>query len=79
MEQPVTIRIVMRDGSAHEGRCVITKGEAAKPHTEEELTGKFFELGEPVWGQAVTQKLYDGLMNIEGVADFREFADAFSL
>ena len=79
MEQPVTIRIVMRDGSAHEGRCVITKGEAAKPHTEAELTGKFFELGEPVWGQTVTQKLYAGLMNIEGVADFRAFADAFSL
>ena len=78
-EQPVTVRIVMRDGTAHEGNCVITKGEAAKPHTEAELTGKFFELGEPVWGRPVTQKLYDGLMKLEGIADFRAFADGFSL
>ena len=78
-EQPVRIRIVMRDGTAHEGQCVVTKGEASKPHTEAELTGKFFELGEPVWGKAVTQKLYDGLMKLEGIADFREFADAFAL
>ena len=69
----------MRDGAAHEGQCVVTKGEAAKPHTEAELTGKFFELGEPVWGQAVTQKLYDGLMKLESIADFRAFADALAL
>ena len=78
-EQPVTVRIVMRDGAAHEGRCVITKGEAAKPHTEAELTAKFFELGEPVWGKAVTQKLYDGLMGLEEIADFRAFAASFDL
>jgi 2-methylcitrate dehydratase PrpD len=78
-EQPVTVRIVMRDGAAYDGRCVITKGEAAKPHTEAELTGKFFELGEPVWGKAVTQKLYDGLMKLEEVADFRAFAGGMSL
>jgi 2-methylcitrate dehydratase PrpD len=78
-EQPVTVRIAMRDGTAYEGQCVITKGEAAKPHTHEELTGKFFELGEPVWGTAMTQKLYDGLMTLEAVADFRAFAGAFAL
>jgi len=78
-EQPVTVRIVMHGGAAHEGQCVVTKGEAAKPHTPAELTGKFFELGEPVWGQAVTQKLYDGLMKLEDIADFRAFADSFAL
>ncbi len=78
-EQPVTVRIMMRDGKTFGGECVVTKGEAAKPHTHEELTGKFFELGEPVWGKGVTQKLYDGLMNLEGIADFREFAKALAL
>lgn len=78
-EQPVTVRVVMRDGAAHEGRCVITKGEAAKPHTEAELTGKFFELGEPVWGRPVTQNLYDGLMGLEEIADFRAFAASLDL
>ena len=78
-EQPVTVRIVMRDGTAHAGSCVITKGEAAKPHTEAELTGKFFELGEPVWGKRVTQKLYDGLVRMEEIADFRAFAGELAL
>ena len=78
-EQPVTVRMVMKDGSAHEGQCVITKGEAAKPHTSADLTGKFFELGEPVWGKPTTQKLYDGLMKLEDIADFRAFASTLAL
>jgi 2-methylcitrate dehydratase PrpD len=78
-EQPVTVRIVMKDGAAYEGRCVVTKGEPENPHQPAELTGKFFELGTPVWGQAVTQKLYDGLMRIEDVGDFSAFAAAFTL
>ncbi len=64
----------MKDGVAYEGRCIVTKGEPANPHTPAELTGKFFELGEPVWGKSVTQKLYDGLMHLEDIADFRAFA-----
>ena len=78
-EQPVTVRIVMRDGTAYDGQCVVTKGEPTKPHTSAELTGKFFELGEPVWGKGVTQQLYDGLMQIEGIADFGAFAGTFDL
>jgi 2-methylcitrate dehydratase PrpD len=78
-EQPVVVRIVMKDGMTHEGRCVVTKGEPANPHQPAELTGKFFELGEPVWGRPVTQQLYDGLMRLEEIADFRAFADELSL
>ena len=54
-EQPVTIRIVLRDGAAFEGGSRVTKGEPANPHKPEELQGKFFDLGEPVWGGSVTQ------------------------
>jgi len=78
-EQPVELRIVMKDGTVHAGQCIVTKGEPAKPHTEQELTGKFFELGEPVWGTPVTRELYEGLMKLEAIADFRAFADRFSL
>src|SRR5690606_41054980 len=35
-EQPVALRIVMRDGTEHRGSCTVTKGEPAKPHTEQE-------------------------------------------
>ena len=78
-EQPVNVRIVMKNGAAYEGRCVITKGEPANPHRPADLTGKFFELGTPVWGQAVTQALYDGLMRIEEIPDFSAFTATFSL
>ena len=78
-EQPVIVRIVTKGGVTHEGRCVVTKGEPANPHQPAELTGKFFELGEPVWGRPVTQKLYDGFMRLEEIPDFRAFTGEFSL
>jgi len=78
-EQPVAVRITMRDGAVHEGRCAVTKGEPANPHKPEELTKKFFELGEPIWGRDVTQSLYDGLMRLEEIPDFRAFGDRFAL
>jgi hypothetical protein len=70
---------MMKDGAVHAGRCVVTKGEPANPHQPAELTGKFFELGEPVWGRPATQKLYDGLMRLEEIADFGAFAAGLSL
>ena len=78
-EQPVTIRAVMRDGSAHEGYCVVTKGEPTKPHTAEDLSSKFFELGEAVWGKPTTQSLFDGLMRLEKIENFQAFADGLAL
>ena len=73
-EQPVTVRIKMKDGTVHEGRSIITKGEPANPHTPADLTGKFFELGEPIWGKPVTQALFDRLIRIEEISDFRALA-----
>jgi len=69
----------MKDGTRHEGQCVQTKGERAKPHTPAELDAKFFELGEPVWGKAKTRELYDGLARVEQIADFRDFAGKLDL
>lgn len=78
-EQPALIRAVMRDGSTYEGRCVVTKGEPAKPHTADDLRGKFFELGEDVWGRSTTESLFDGLMQLEKIEDFRKFIDKLPL
>lgn len=78
-EQPVALRIMMRSGAVYAGRCVVTKGEPANPHKPEELTAKFFELGEPVWGKNVTKSLYESLMRLEDIPDFRTFADRFAL
>jgi 2-methylcitrate dehydratase PrpD len=78
-EQPVALRILMRDGAEHSGNCTVTKGEPAKPHTAQELAGKFFDLGEPVWGKETTHELHDGLMQLEQLGEFRAFADRFAL
>lgn len=78
-EQPVAIRAVMRDGSVYEGHCVVTKGEPTKPHTADDLSGKFFELGEAVWGKPTTQSLFDGLMRLEKIENFQAFADKLAL
>lgn len=78
-KQIVDMKVRLDDGSTLRGRCDVTKGEAANPHTPEELRAKFFELGTPAWGAAVTQKLYDGLMKLETLGNFRTFADELRL
>jgi 2-methylcitrate dehydratase PrpD len=78
-EQVVDLRIVMSDGSAHEGRCTITKGEPSKPHRPEELQAKFMQLGAPIWGEAVAQRLLEGCLRLETLPDFSRFAEGFDL
>jgi 2-methylcitrate dehydratase PrpD len=73
-EQPVDLTIVLRDGTAYQGRCIVTKGEPATPHSDDELMTKFIELGTPAWGAVATQRLLDGLMAIENVEDFTSFS-----
>ena len=73
-EQPVNVRITLKNGAVHEGNCTVTKGEPANPHTPADLTGKFFELGEPIWSKPVTQQLFERLMKIEDISDFRALA-----
>jgi 2-methylcitrate dehydratase PrpD len=78
-EQPVIVRAVMRDGTTYEGRCVVTKGEPANPHTADDLSGKFFELGEAVWGKPTTKTLFDGLMKLETLENVQAFIDKLAL
>ncbi len=78
-EQPVSVRAVMHDGSTYEGHCVLTKGEPARPHTPADLSGKFFELGEAVWGKSTTKSLFDGLMQLEKIENVQAFMDTLEL
>jgi 2-methylcitrate dehydratase PrpD len=78
-EQPCDLTITLTDGTVLEGRCRIMKGEPANPHRAEELRAKFFELGTPVWGEALTRKLADGLNDLENIPDFAAFTAEFSL
>lgn len=78
-EQPCDLTINLADGTSREGHCTVTKGEPANPHRPEELKAKFFDLGTPVWGKDVTQKLFDGLMKIAEIPNFTAFSSRFSL
>ncbi|MEN3353960.1 MAG: hypothetical protein V7640_2118 [Betaproteobacteria bacterium] len=78
-ETPCDVRVLMRDATVHAGRCVVMKGEPTNQHKTAELQAKFFDLGTPVWGAAMTQKLFDGFMDVENINDFGKFASAFEL
>ena len=73
-ETPCDVRIVMKGGATYSGRCTVMKGEPTNPHKPEDLRGKFFDLGTPVWGDALTRRLFDGLMKVEEIPNFAEFA-----
>jgi 2-methylcitrate dehydratase PrpD len=78
-ETPCDVRVLMRNGTVHAGHCVVMKGEPTNQHKTAELQAKFFDLGQPVWGAATTQKLFDGFMDVENINDFGKFASAFEL
>lgn len=78
-EQPLELRITMRDGTVHAGRCIITKGELGNPHSPDEVKQKFFELGEPVWGKEKTAALHAELMNLESIGSIRALSERYSL
>ena len=78
-ETPCDLRIVMRDGTVHAGQCIVMKGEPANPHQSADLEKKFFDLGVPVWGEAMTKQLFDAMMSVESIADFAAFSNGFSL
>jgi 2-methylcitrate dehydratase PrpD len=78
-EQPCDLRITLADGKIWEGHCTVMKGEPANPHRPEELEAKFFDLGTPVWGKAVTKKLFDGVRHLENIPDFGAFTADFPL
>ena len=78
-EQPCDLLITLTDGTTLEGHCTVMKGEPANAHRPEELARKFFELGTPVWGEAITKRLFEGLGNLESIPDFGAFASDFAL
>jgi 2-methylcitrate dehydratase PrpD len=78
-EQPCDVRIVLSDGRALEGHCLITKGELARPHRPEELQAKFMQLGVPLWGEPVTRRLLQECLAIEKAPDLSRFAQEFDL
>ena len=78
-QQICDLEIVCRDGTRYSGRCTMTKGEPANPVTAQELERKFFELGEPIWGKALAERVIARFADIEKIADMRVVAEEFLL
>jgi 2-methylcitrate dehydratase PrpD len=78
-EQCCDVRITLDDARVLEGHCVVTKGEASKPHSAAELERKFLQLGVPLWGEEAARRLLEGCLHLEREPDFARFSEGFDL
>ena len=66
--QPSRVTIRLKDGTAHQQRVDVPKGDPRDPMTEEEIAVKFNALGAEVVGQEACEKLREIIMQVEGEA-----------
>ena len=78
-EQRCDVRIILADGEVMQGRCTVTKGEPSKPHSVAQLEAKFIQLGTPAWGEDVSARLLQAVLQVEQIKNFREFSDGLDL
>ena len=58
-ERPAHVRILTRDGIAHEAAVGVNRGDDASPYSRDELAQKFLDLCTRVW----TRSHADALLN----------------
>jgi len=72
-EQIADLVVHLKDGQVLRGRCEVMRGEPGSPHDPRDLERKFHELAGPALGRSAAQRLYEGLMSLERIADVRAF------
>jgi len=70
-QQIADLTVHLKNGQVLKQRCEVMRGEPANPHDPRDLERKFHELAGPALGRPAAQKLYEGLMSLERVADVR--------
>ena len=78
-QQVCDLEVFCKDGVRYTGRCTMTKGEPGNPVTGPELERKFFELGEPIWGKPLAERVYATFAGVEKVRDMRAVAEELLL
>jgi 2-methylcitrate dehydratase PrpD len=78
-EQIAELAIHLAGGQVLRGRCEVMRGEPGNPHDPRDLERKFHELTGPVLGRPSSERLYEGLMSLERIADVRAFTLECSL
>jgi len=70
-QQIADLTVHLKDGQVLRQRCEVMRGEPGNPHDPRDLERKFHELAGSTLGRPAAQRLYDGLMSLERVADVR--------
>lgn len=65
--RPSRVTAVMKDGTSHTAETFLNKGDFEDPYSDDEITAKYFELTEPVWGPDVSKALHADLMRLEEI------------
>ncbi|MGH8617175.1 MAG: MmgE/PrpD family protein [Burkholderiales bacterium] len=78
-KQRCVLGVVLKNGTRLEGRCEIMRGEPENPNPPEAIEKKFFDLGTPVWGDALAARVYADSRRLTNVANMRDFAGGADL
>ena len=70
--RPARLTITLNSNEKLVGYTETNRGDSGDPYQQHELTKKFFELTERVWPRDVAQSFFDGVMNLEDVADMND-------
>lgn len=73
------LAVRLRDGRTLTGRCDVMRGEPSRPHPPQALAEKFRSLGEPIWGEALTERLLGDALAIERIADLGAHAASLDI
>ncbi|HKA44474.1 MAG TPA: MmgE/PrpD family protein [Burkholderiales bacterium] len=72
-KQPCDVQVRLKDGSMIEARAEYTRGDPKNPRTAAEMTSKFFDVARLVWNREHAQRVFDGMMSLEGIDDVHAF------
>jgi len=78
-KQLCDVAILLKDGTRLEGRCETIRGEAANPAEPAEYRDKFFAIARPVWGEALSERVYADALNMEKLGNVRQLAGGTDL
>lgn len=74
-EQPVQVRIRLRDGKVLEGECRITSGEPGNPYPPGLAEAKYDALAQPIWGEQRSRWLRRAIQELENCPDVSKLVD----
>jgi hypothetical protein len=60
--RPAKIKIVLKDRSILEAQTFTNKGDAEDSYDADELRAKYFNLMDPVWGNEISNAVYQETM-----------------